>query len=164
MDSLVCSLSFSACSLSCFTKSVVKWTETVVQYQIALFMIPQSVPAKAARATGQIVAQTPSAGPSCMAALRLPEQIAVRSRAFKTDVGIVFGQCVNQDPIRLHVAIAAAGKVSAQRMVLVLRRQGVAVNQQVNRGFEFRQTLPPPSGEFDIFLELAGAAESSHKP
>ena len=99
-----------------------------------------------------------------MATLRLPEQIAVRSRAFKTNVGIVFCQRVNQNPIRLNMAIAAAGKVSTQRMILVLRWQSVAVNQQVNRGFKLCQILAPPSGEFNIFLEPAGSAESSHKP
>ena len=71
---------------------------------------------------------------------------------------------VEQKPIRFNVAIAAARKISAQRMILVLRRQNFAVNQQVNRGFELRQILAAPVGEFDIFLELAGAAESSHRP
>jgi hypothetical protein len=36
--------------------------------------------------------------------------------------------------------------------------------QYGNRGFELRQILAAPFGEFDIFLELAGAAESSHRP
>jgi len=43
-------------------------------------------------------------------------------------------------------------------------RQGFAVNQQVNNGFEFRQILAASSGAFDVFLELAGAAESFSQP
>ena len=62
------------------------------------------------------------------------------------------------------MAIAAARKIPAQRMILVSRRQNFAVNQQVNRGFELCQVLAAPFGEFNIFLELAGATESSHRP
>ena len=65
----------------------------------------------------------------------LTKQVAVRSRAFKADVGIVFGQRVNQNPVGFDVAIAAAGEIAAQRMILALRRQDFPVNQPVEHGF-----------------------------
>src|ERR1035438_8134350 len=62
------------------------------------------------------------------------------------------------------LASAAAGKISAQRMILEFRRQRPPVNQQFQHGLELRHVLAALVGAFDIFLELAGAAESSHKP
>jgi len=92
------------------------------------------------------------------------EQIAVRSRAFETDMRTVCCQRVNQNPIRRQMAIAAAGKMSAQGMVFVFRRQLAAFNQQVHDRPKFREFFAALAGTLDIFLELAGAAESSHKP
>lgn len=98
--------------------------------------------------------------------LKIPsaKQVAVRAGAFKADVRTVFRQRVNQNPIRLDVAVAAAGKISAQRMVFVFRRQRLAVNQQFQHGLELRHVLAALVRAFDIFLELAGAAERPHKP
>ena len=44
---MVFSLSFSKFSLSCFTRGIVSWTETIVTHNIAPFMTPQPLPAKA---------------------------------------------------------------------------------------------------------------------
>ena len=88
----------------------------------------------------------------------------MRAGAFKADVRVIFGEGINQHPIRLDVAVAAAGKISAQRMILEFRRQWFAVNQQFQHSLELRQIPASLAGAFDIFLELAGAAESSHKP
>jgi hypothetical protein len=94
----------------------------------------------------------------------LSKQIAVRPGALKADVRVIFRERVNQNPIRFNVAIAAAGKISPQRMVLVSLRQSLAVNQEIEHHFEFRQILAPPGGKLDILLELAGPAYGSHNP
>ncbi len=62
------------------------------------------------------------------------------------------------------MAISAAGKISAQRMIFVLGGQDIAVNQQANHGFKFLQILAAPSRQPNIPFELAGTAESSHTP
>jgi hypothetical protein len=62
------------------------------------------------------------------------------------------------------MAVAAARKVATQRVVFVLRRQGFTVNQKIEDSFKPGQILAAFSGKFDIFLELIGAAEGSHKP
>jgi len=48
------------------------------------------------------------------AKIRLPKQITVSSRAFKTHMGVVFGQRMDQKPVRLNAAIATACKITAQ--------------------------------------------------
>ena len=89
----------------------------------------------------------------------------VRSkRTCEADVRTVFRQRVNQNPIRLDVAVAAAGKISTQWMILVFRRQRLAVNQQFQHGLKLRHILTALVRAFDIFFELAGAAERPHKP
>src|SRR5471032_111709 len=62
------------------------------------------------------------------------------------------------------MAVAAAGKISAQWMILEFRRQRFARNQQFQHRLELRHVLAALVRAFDIFFELAGAAESSHKP
>ena len=50
------------------------------------------------------------------------EKVAVRTGAFKADVVILFSERVNQHPIRFDMAVAAAGEISAQRMILEFPR------------------------------------------
>jgi hypothetical protein len=49
-------------------------------------------------------------------------------------------------------------------VVFVLRRQWLTVNQKIEDDFKPGQILAAFSGQLDIFLELIGAAEGSHKP
>jgi hypothetical protein len=92
------------------------------------------------------------------------KQIAVCARAFKPDMAAVLRECVNQNPVRFHMTVAAAGEVAPQRMVFVLQRQWFTVYQKIEDGFKSGQILAAFSGKLDIFLELVGAAEGSHMP
>ena len=92
------------------------------------------------------------------------KQIAVCASAFKPDMAAVLRERVDQNPVRFNMTVAAAGKVATQRMVFVLRRQGLAVNQKIEDGFKSGQILAAFSGQLDVFLELIGAAEGSHMP
>ncbi len=64
----------------------------------------------------------------------LTKQIAMRTCAFKALVGaifrerIFFRERIYQPPVRFQMAVAAAGEVAAQGMILVLRRQLVSGN------------------------------------
>jgi hypothetical protein len=80
------------------------------------------------------------------------KQIAVRTGAFEAHVVAFEG--VDQHPIRLNVAIAAAAPGSTQRMVTELWRQGRAVNHQIKHSFEFRQILASMIGQLHVLLEL----------
>ena len=70
------------------------------------------------------------------------EQIAVRAGALKADVCAFFGEGINQQPIRFDMAIAAVGEISAERMILALRRQRIARNQSLRRA-NFGAIRPP---------------------
>ena len=50
--------------------------------------------------------------------------------AFKTDVGVIFGERIDEQPVRFDVAITAACEISAQRVILEELRQWTSVNQQ----------------------------------
>ena len=84
------------------------------------------------------------------------------SGSLETNMG--FNNCINQNPIRLDMAVPAAGKIAAQRMVFVFLREWLAFNQKIENRFEFRQVLAAFFGAFDVFLELRGSAEGSHRP
>ena len=80
------------------------------------------------------------------------------------ETNMAFNKRVNQNPIRLDMAVPAAGKIAPQWMVFVFRREWLALNQKVKNRFEFRQILAAFFGAFDVFLELRGSAEGSHNP
>ena len=86
------------------------------------------------------------------------------SGALKPDVATAFSERVYQKPVRFDVAIAAARKVAAQRVIPVLRWQLTTGNQQIEGGLELFQVLAPPASQFDISLELSCSAEGPHKP
>ena len=68
------------------------------------------------------------------------------TRAFKPDMAAVFRERVDQNPVRFNMAVAAARKVTAQRVVFVLRRQWFTVNQKIEDGFKPGQILAAFSG------------------
>jgi hypothetical protein len=74
-------------------------------------------------------------------------------------MGIFLSERINQHPVRLDMTVAAAGKVSAQRVILECRRQWLPVYQQFQHGLELLQILAALAGQFDILLKLRGAAE-----
>jgi hypothetical protein len=94
----------------------------------------------------------------------LPEEITVGSGALKADVGMVFCEGVNQNPVWFDVAIAAAGKISAQWVILAFWRQRVFVNKQAEHRLELHKVLTASFRKFNVFLKLAGSAESPHRP
>ena len=83
-------------------------------------------------------------------------------RALKADV-IAF-QLVNQNPIGPDMAITASSKISAQRMILILRRQLCALDQQIEHDLQFIQVMTSFAGEFDVSFELTSPTEGSHSP
>src|SRR5947199_10300452 len=95
---------------------------------------------------------------------RSPEQITMGPRALEKNMGAILCQGIDQNPVRLDMAVAAAHEVPAQRMIFVMRRQRFAFNQEVEYDREFGQLLSTPLGALHVFLELAGAAEGSHRP
>ena len=62
------------------------------------------------------------------------------------------------------MAIAAPGKISAQRVTPAFRRQRLAINQPFKHGLELRHVPAALLSALDILLELVGAAKRSHKP
>ena len=88
----------------------------------------------------------------------------MRAGAFKANVGILFCEGINQNPVRLDVAIVAAGKIPTQRMVSIFRRQGFSLDQQVHDCPKFREVFAAFIRELHVLLELAGTAECPHMP
>ena len=84
--------------------------------------------------------------------------------AFETDVGVLGGKGVNENPIGLDVAVPASGEFAVERMVSQHRWQGPGLNQQIEHGTKFGGVLAALFGAFDVFFELAGAAEGPHRP
>jgi hypothetical protein len=54
----------------------------------------------------------------------------------------VFRERVYQNPVRFNMAVTAARKVAAQRMVFVLRWQWLTINQKVVRRAKSLPRLP----------------------
>jgi hypothetical protein len=61
------------------------------------------------------------------------------------------------------MAIATAGEISAQRVILERVWQLPSVDQQFQCSLELRQVFAPLLRAFDVLLELAGTAEGSHE-
>ena len=59
--------------------------------------------------------------------------------AFKTDVGVIFGERIDEQPVRFDVAITAACEISAQRVILEELRQWTSVNQQFQDSLQLGQ-------------------------
>lgn len=84
--------------------------------------------------------------------------------AFQADVLAIFCKGVNQEPVRFNMAVTAAGKISAQWVILVWGRQFFTGDEQIENSFELIQSLAAFAGALDVFFELRGAAEGPHKP
>ena len=80
------------------------------------------------------------------------EQIAVGTGAFKADMGVLFGEGVDQNPVRLDMAIAGAGELTAQRMIAVFQRQWTTFYQNVQGGAKFGEVFPAFFDAFTSFL------------
>ena len=68
------------------------------------------------------------------------EQIRVSSRTDEVQVGAI--DLLDQQPIRLDVAVAKVLPISAERMVLAARRQRTSVNQQQDDPRNLAMSLP----------------------
>ena len=78
---------------------------------------------------------------------------------------LIFRKFVDQDPIRLDVAVASPDPVSPKFMIAMLGRQRFLRNKHVDDGFYFFEVFAPLPHAFDILLELLGLGEihSSHE-
>jgi len=94
----------------------------------------------------------------------LPEQIAMRAGALETDVRVVLFQRVDENPIRLDVAVPASRVIASQRVIQILRRQITPCYEQLDHCLELAQRLSSFSQSFDVLLKLAGSAERPHMP
>src|SRR5262249_2793760 len=63
---------------------------------------------------------------------------------------------VDQDPVRLHVAISPALPVAGQGVVPVLRFQGPMLTQRLDDRAEFGRVLAALLQALDVLLELGG--------
>ena len=83
--------------------------------------------------------------------------------AFETNVGVIFRERIDEQPVRFDVAITAACEISAQRVILEELRQWTSVNQQFQDSLQLGQVLTPLLRAFDVLLELIGATEGSQE-
>ena len=83
--------------------------------------------------------------------------------AFETDVGVIFGERIDEQPVRFDVAITVACEISAQRVILEELRQWTSVNQQFQDSLQLRQVFAALLCAFDVLLELTGATEGSQE-
>jgi hypothetical protein len=88
------------------------------------------------------------------------EQVRVCSRA--DQVQVVAVDFVEQEPIRFDVAVPMMFPVSAKRVVLVSRPQGVALDKKQDQLAQLGEVLSATLGEFHIALELSAANQVSH--
>ena len=59
--------------------------------------------------------------------------------AFETNVGVIFRERIDEQPVRFDVAITAACEISAQRVILEELRQWTSVNQQFQDSLQLGQ-------------------------
>ena len=83
--------------------------------------------------------------------------------AFETNVGVIFRECIDEQPVGFDMAIATAGEISTEWVILERVWQWTSVNQQFQDNLQLRQVLAPLLQAFDVLLELAGTAEGSHE-
>ena len=50
--------------------------------------------------------------------------------AFKTDVGVIFRERIDEQPVGFDMAITATSKITPERVILEQLRQWTSVNQQ----------------------------------
>lgn len=88
----------------------------------------------------------------------------MRASAFQPDMGVVFRERIDEQPVRFKMAVTTARELAPQRMVFQLRRQRLAFQQQIKDRLELGKIPATLLGQFDVLLELTGPAETSHKP
>ncbi len=59
--------------------------------------------------------------------------------AFETNVGVIFGERIDEQPVRFDVAITATSKITPERVILEQLRQWTSVNQQFQDSLQLRQ-------------------------
>jgi hypothetical protein len=80
------------------------------------------------------------------------EQIAVRAGALKTDVCIVVFQRVNENPIRVDMAVPTPYVAASQWMVQILRWQIMSCDEEFHGCFDPPRDFPCFPWRFTSFL------------
>ena len=83
--------------------------------------------------------------------------------AFETNVGVIFRERIDEQPVRFDVAITATSKITPERVILEQLRQWTSVNQQFQDSLQLRQVFAALLCAFDVLLELTGATEGSQE-
>src|ERR1700720_3345899 len=89
------------------------------------------------------------------AARKSSEQIRMRSRAYQIQVVAI--DLVDQQPIRLDMAVAVMLPVASERVVFAVLRQGSPLDQQQNHLAQLRHIVAALLGEFHIAPKLRPA-------
>jgi hypothetical protein len=86
----------------------------------------------------------------------------IRMRAGSDKVKVIAVNLVQQNPVRLNVAIPMMRPVSAQRVVLEARWQGVTVDEQQNHRAQLRHIFSTPLGQLHIPPEFGSKDRIAH--
>lgn len=78
------------------------------------------------------------------------KKIAMGAGPFKPHM--IFFEGIDQDPIRLKVAVPAARELSSQWMIFQFRRQRLCIDQQIENPFQLPQVFPRRSIRRTSFL------------
>jgi hypothetical protein len=72
------------------------------------------------------------------------------------------GSGVDQHPIRLDVSVSVSGPIAFERVVFVLRRQGLRSEQKLDQSFEFFEVFASLLKPFHIAMKLARIGRGAH--
>jgi hypothetical protein len=63
--------------------------------------------------------------------------------AFETNVGVIFRERIDEQPVGFDMAIATAGEISTEWVILERVWQWTSVNQQFQDSLQLRQVFAP---------------------
>ena len=84
----------------------------------------------------------------------------MRSRA--DQVQVVPIDLVEQEPVLFDVTVSMMFPVATERVVLITRRQGIALDQEKDQLAELGEVLASAFGQLHIALELGAADQIAH--
>jgi hypothetical protein len=111
----------------------------------------------ATREAGCLVGpMTAADSPSAISVSRL-KQIRMRSGSFEPN--FIIQNLINQQPIRLDIAVPMTCPIPTERVIAVLLRKGFLCQKQVDDHLDFCKVLASLLQPLDVLLELTGLAE-----
>lgn len=75
---------------------------------------------------------------------------------------VVAVDLIERQPIRLDVAVAVSAPFTCQRMIIQIRREGRAMNEQTQHVAQLRHVLAAPLGTAGVANELSGMDRRPH--